>query len=476
MFACGRASSTPGAGGAFWLMGWSGVPRGWSPVASGGSAGVWAGGLLSAGAYPVRPVPAGRDCLPTGRGVVSLGRQGGVVFDMRGRAGDVFLRAVAFPAGRGRRVLVDGRGRVPGIGFAGCVPAAGGCFRRRRSSWGGNGSFRSRRDGVARGRGRRLDGFGAGRGTAVTGWRGAVWLVSVPVERELRLGAGSVETRGRAEEVCAGADAVAFPVGCGRRGLIERLGRGASRVLVSRVAPGARRVVCYRRRRFSGGEGIRLLPFSAGRCCLWLRMGPPLGWVWGRARDGGYGMVPVGSGTGRGGVWGGGPLIWVGGRSMWFPSGAGDRFWLVGWGGVSKAVCFRRCRFFGGWFGSFRFRRGGSRVPFRIGPGNRVYGRDIPVEWELRPRRGPLVWVGGRAIFAGGRAWFPSGAEDGFWLVGWRGVSGGGRFRRWSPVAFGGAAGVGDGLFACGGVGLSGGGFGSFRCRRGRFWRGVRAV
>ena len=83
-----------------------------------------------------------------------------------------------------------------------------------------------------------------------------------------------------------------------------------------------------------------------------------------------------------------------------------------------------------------------------------------------------LMRAGGRRIFACVRAWFPPGAGGGFWLVGWRGVSGGGRFRRWLPVAFGGAAGVGDGLFACGGVGLSGGGFGCFRCRRGRFLAG----
>ena len=76
------------------------------------------------------------------------------------------------------------------------------------------------------------------------------------------------------------------------------------------------------------------------------------------------------------------------------------------WG---RAVCVRRRRSSGGGFGWFRSRRGGSRVLFRIGPGNRVYGRGAPVEWRVRPGRGSLVWVGRRRMFACGRSLSPPG-------------------------------------------------------------------
>ena len=184
---------------------------------------------------------------------------------------------------------------------------------------------------------------------------------------------------GRAEYV--------VPVGCGRQVLVGGLGR----------VPGVGFASCVRGGRalsaasvFRGVGSLRFVSGGAGS----LRYAFPAA-AWMGPGAGRWGPVPV-----EGGVWGGGSLIWAGGRAMFVcgrslsPSGAGGGFWLVGWGGVSKAVCFRRCRFFGGWFGSFRFRWGGSRVLFRIGPGNRVYGRDIPVEWGLRPGRGSLIWVG----------------------------------------------------------------------------------
>ena len=292
---------------------------------------------------------------------------------MRGRTGDVCLRAVAFPIGCGRRVSVDGRGRVPGVGFAGCVPAAGGCFRRRRSSWGGNGSFRSRRDGVACGRGRRLDGFGAGRGTAVTGWRGAVWLVSVPVERELVWGRGPLKRAGGRRRFARVRMRLLPPSGAGGGVWLKGLGGVVPVCWFPGLRPGRGGWFAIGGGGFPGG-GIRLLPFSAGRCCLWLRMGPPLGWVWGRARDGGYGMVPVGSGTGRGGRLGRGSVD-MGGRAEdvclradVVPIGCGRRVLVGGLGrvpGVGFAGCVRGGRalsaaaVFRG-VGSVRFRWGGE--------------------------------------------------------------------------------------------------------------------
>ena len=203
MFVCGRSLSPSGAGDGFRLMGGGGFPASVLPVASRRRAVAFdSGGLLGVGTVrsvpggTVLPVVAAAVWMDLGLGAGRRLRVGGARFGLfryrssgscvwgrgplkraggRRRFARVRMRLL-FPSGAGGGVWLKGLGGVlPVCWFPGLRPGRGGWFAIGGGGFPGGrgyGSFPSRRDGVACGCvwGRRLDGFGVGRGTAAMGW------------------------------------------------------------------------------------------------------------------------------------------------------------------------------------------------------------------------------------------------------------------------------------------------------------------